>query len=239
MTSRTHDEVDWRAAPIDKIDDVVRVLDETYGPRPWRRHGDPVDQLVGTILSQNTSNTNTARSFASLKQEFPTWEEVRTAPIDEVVASIRVGGLANQKGPRIQHALTSILGHRGSYDLDMLEQMPVPEAMAWLTAIDGVGPKTAACVLLFSLGMPVLPVDTHVYRVSQRLGLIDTKVSEARSHDQLLDLLGDDTATLYAFHMEMIAHGRTVCIARRPKCMSCPLRDLCRFAAEHATRADA
>jgi endonuclease III len=234
-----NEDVDWRTAPIDKIDDVVRVLEETYGPRPWNRHGAPVDQLVGTILSQNTSNTNSARSFASLKERFPSWDDVRAASTDDVVASIRAGGLANQKGPRIQHALTSILDHRGSYDLDMLKLMPVPDAMAWLTSIDGVGPKTAACVLLFSLGMPVLPVDTHVYRVSQRLGLIDAKVSEERAHDQLLGLLGDDTATLYSFHVEMIAHGRTVCVARRPKCPHCPLRDLCRFSAEHDMRTEA
>jgi endonuclease-3 len=153
------------------------------------------------------------------------------------VASIRSGGLANQKGPRIQRALMSILDHRGSYDLGMLEEMPVPEAMAWLTAIDGVGPKTAACVLLFSLGMPALPVDTHVYRVSRRLGLIDANVSEVRAHDRLLELLGEDTATIYSFHVEMIAHGRTVCVARRPKCPVCPLRYLCRYA--HQARADA
>jgi endonuclease III len=237
MASQDNQSADWRDTPADKIDDVVRVLDDTYGPRPWYRHSDPVDQLVGTILSQNTSDTNTARSFASLKEDFPSWEEVRTAPTSEVVASIRAGGLANQKGPRIQRALTSILDHRGSYDLGMLEEMPVPEAMAWLTAIVGVGPKTAACVLLFSLGMPALPVDTHVYRVSRRLGLIDANVSEVRAHDRLLELLGEDTATIYSFHVEMIAHGRTVCVARRPKCPVCPLRYLCRYA--HQARADA
>ncbi len=234
MQQQDYWELDWRDPPEEKIDEVARVLDQTYGPRPWRRHGDQVDELVATILSQNTSDRNSGAAFASLKRKFASWDEVRAAPTEAVAWSIRSGGLSNLKAPRIQRALTSIIDHRGSYDLGMLERMSISDAMAWLTALDGVGPKTAACVLLFSLGRPVLPVDTHVHRVAQRLGLIDARVSAERAHDRLLQLLGGNTEDIYAFHVEMIEHGRKICVARRPKCPICPLRPLCRYA--HETR---
>jgi endonuclease-3 len=209
--------------------EIAALLHQSYGPRPWRRHLPPVDELVATILSQHTSDINTDRAFASLKARFPTWPEVIAAPTGEVVEAIRSGGLANQKGPRIQQVLASILAEYGTFDLDSLADLPVREARARLTAINGVGPKTASCVLLFSLGMPALPVDTHVHRVTRRLGLIDDKLSADRAHEELESLLQGDRDQTYAFHMHLIGHGRTVCTARRPYCDRCALASRCDY----------
>lgn len=212
------------------LETILRILDRTYGPRPWHRHGEPVEVLVSTILSQNTSDVNTHRAFAALRARLPTWEAVRTAPPDEVVDAIRVGGLANQKGPRIQRALESIREEWGdNYDLTPLADMSVKDATAELTKLDGVGPKTAAIVLLFSLHMPTMPVDTHVYRVSWRLGLIPRTLTAEKAHDVLLAMLGNDPDKLYAVHVEMIAHGRALCHARNPECPVCPLLRVCPF----------
>jgi endonuclease III len=212
-----------------RLYETLRILDETYGPRPWHRHGDPVEVLVSTILSQNTSDVNTDRAFASLRARFPTWDAIRTASPEEIVDAIRSGGLANQKGPRIQRALQSILDDRGDFDLTPLVRLPVDEARAELMALDGVGPKTAAIVLLFSLHLPVMPVDTHVYRVAWRLELIPRSITPEKAHDVLTAMLGNDPDRLYAVHMEMIAHGRAVCHARNPACDICPLLVVCPF----------
>lgn len=208
---------------------VLRILEETYGPRPWHRHGEPVEVLVSTILSQNTSDVNTDRAFASLRARFPTWDAIRTAPTEEVVETIRSGGLANQKAPRIRRALQSILEDWGGYDLTPLAELPVEEARAKLMALEGVGPKTAAIVLLFSLHRPVMPVDTHVYRVAWRLALIPRSLTPEKAHDVLTAMLGNDPDRLYAVHMEMIAHGRALCHARNPECPICPLLAVCPF----------
>lgn len=215
---------------------ILGILDETYGPRPWHCHGEPVEVLVSTILSQNTSDVNTDRAFASLRARFPSWEAIRTAPPEAVVDAIRSGGLANQKGPRIQKALAAIRDDWGGYDLTLLAKLPVEQARAELTALDGVGPKTAAVVLLFSLHMPIMPVDTHVYRVSWRLGLIPRSISPEKAHDALTAMLGNDPDRLYAVHMEMIAHGRALCRARNPSCTICPLLVICPFG-QHRVKA--
>lgn len=212
-----------------KIDRVASILDETYGPRSLRGNGDPVSELVGTILSQNTSDTNTSRSFAALQKRYPTWDAVREAPTAELADTIRSGGLAQQKAPRIQDALTSIHDKRGDYDLEHLLNLPLADAKAWLTAMHGIGPKTAAIVLLFSLGRPAMPVDTHVHRVSLRLGIVPPKTSPEATADELERLLGDDPGRIYAFHVEMIEHGRRLCRARNPRCPECPLRSLCDY----------
>ena len=146
--------------PALPIDEVVATLRATHGPRPFMPGGDPVAELVGTILSQNTSDGNTARAFASLRTAFPDWDAVVAAPTPAVVEAIRTGGLANIKAPRIQQALREVATRAGGYDLRVLRDLPIPEARAWLTAIPGVGPKTASCVLLFTLGLPAMPVDT-------------------------------------------------------------------------------
>ncbi len=228
---------DSTSPPKEKTLAVALRLERTYGPRPWRQHGDPIDVLVGTILSQNTSDQNTERAFSALRERFSSWDEVRTAPLPEVIAAIRSGGLANRKAPRIQGVLTAIADSGGARELDKLGGMAVSRATAWLTALDGVGQKTAACVLLFSFGLPAMPVDTHVHRVAARLGLIAPTISAERAHDHLLARLGGDAQRIYAFHMQMIAHGRAICTARQPDCPNCPLRDLCRFYEESRAQA--
>ncbi len=220
---------------IDHLDEVERILDETYGPRKLQPSGDPVGTLVSTILSQNTSDINTERAYASLRDRFPTWDAVVAANTDEVIDAIRSGGLANRKAPRIQEALDEIRDRYGDFSLDQLATMPLEEAKQELLSIDGVGPKTAACVLLFALGRPALPVDTHVYRVSRRLGLIDETTNLTRAHATLEALMEGDAERTYRFHVEMISHGRTLCTARNPKCHICPLRSYCEYAATHTT----
>lgn len=212
-----------------RVDAIADILDEEYGPRRLRSSGDPISELISTILSQNTSDTNTARSWKALRERFPDWDDMRLAPVHHIVDAIRVGGLANRKAPRIQAVLESVHEHCGDYDLTFLGNLELPEAMSWLTALDGVGPKTAACVLLFGLGMPALPVDTHVHRVSLRLGIVPLRTSPENTQRRLEAVLGADPSRVYAFHVETIQHGRAICTARKPKCDRCPLRNHCDY----------
>jgi endonuclease-3 len=206
---------------------VHELLLEAYGAPVWRNPLPPVDELVSTILSQNTSDVNRDRAFEHLRARFPTWEAVRDAPPRQVVAAIRPAGLANQKGPRLQAVLRAITAERGALDLGFLERLPVDEARAWLTRFKGVGPKTAAIVLLFALGRPAFPVDTHVHRVTGRLGLRPQALSADDSHAYFEALLPPET--YYAAHLNLIRHGREVCHARRPECGRCVLRRLCAY----------
>jgi endonuclease-3 len=208
-------------------DAVHRRLLGAYGEPTWRPHLDPVSELVSTILSQNTSDVNRDVAFDRLRAQFPTWEQVRDADTDQVVEAIRPAGLANQKGPRIQESLRFITQERGELNLDFLADWPVEEAKAWLVSMRGVGPKTAAIVLLFSLGQPAFPVDTHVHRVTKRLGLIGPRVSREKAHDELERLIAP--GSYYAFHLNLIRHGRQVCTSRTPHCETCVLGDLCDY----------
>jgi endonuclease-3 len=212
-----------------RIEAIADILDEVYGPRLLHPSGDPTSELISTILSQNTTDTNTARSWKALSQRFPDWDDMREAPVEHIVEAIRSGGLANRKAPRIQTVLDSILEHRGGYDLTFLRDLELQDAMQWLTELDGVGPKTAACVLLFSLGMPALPVDTHVHRVALRLGIVPPRTSPGNTQRLLEPVLGADPQRVYAFHVETIQHGRTICKARSPRCDRCPLRNHCDY----------
>jgi endonuclease-3 len=205
--------------------EVHRRLIDLYGEPDWRPHMDPISELVSTILSQNTNDVNRDRAFRQLRERFPTWEAVRDAEVEEVKEAIQVSGLANHKGPAIVRALKYISEQRGELALTFLADMPVDEAKAWLTAIKGVGPKTASIVLLFSLGRPAFPVDTHVHRVTQRLGLIGPKVSREQAHLRLESVLPQET--YYVFHLNVIRHGREVCVARTPRCEICVLREIC------------
>jgi endonuclease-3 len=204
---------------------ILSRLRERFGLLRWRPHGDPLTELVLTILSQHTNDTNSGRAFASMQRRYPTWDDVLTAEPDVLADSIRQGGLANQKAPRIQQVLARISQDRGGWNLDHLAQAPLDEAKAWLRSLPGVGPKTAACVLMFALGRPALPVDTHVFRVARRLGLIGEKVTADQAHVALEFLVppGDT----YAFHIALIKHGRHTCTARNPNCGDCPLSDVC------------
>ena len=213
----------------------LRLLD-AYGDPDWRSDLDAVSQLVSTILSQNTNDLNRDRAYERLRAQFPTWEAVRDADEEAVKSAIRVAGLANHKAPAIQRALRHITARSGVLSLDFLREMPVVEAKAWLTAISGVGPKTAAIVLLFALDMPAFPVDTHVHRVTRRLGLIENGVGREEAHDALERLLPEPT--YYAFHLNVIHHGREVCVSRRPRCGACVIQDLCAFYRQ-ATTTDA
>jgi endonuclease-3 len=196
-----------------------------YGLPEWRQHLPPVDELISTILSQNTTDTNRDRAFFALKETFPDWQMVIDADELEVMAAIRQAGLANQKAPRIQQALKTIKNDKDGISLDFLAELPLDEAKNWLTSINGVGPKTAAIVLLFSFNRPAFPVDTHVYRLSKRLGLIEQKISVEKAHILLEGIVNPEA--YYSFHLNLIRHGREVCSARNPKCELCPLQDLC------------
>jgi len=208
--------------------EVLRRLQDFYGQPTWRNPMPAVDELVSTILSQNTNDTNRDRAFESLRQRFPTWEAVREAESPAVVAAIRPAGLANQKGPRIQRVLQEITAERGSLDMSFLKDLPLEEARAWLMKFKGVGPKTAAIVLLFSLGRPAFPVDTHIYRVTGRLGLRPEKMTVEEAHTHLENLF--PPATYYAAHLNIIRLGREICIARKPACGCCPLQEICAYA---------
>ncbi|MCI0394019.1 MAG: endonuclease III [Chloroflexi bacterium] len=206
---------------------IYELLTGHYGRPEWRPHMPPVDQLVNTILSQHTSGLNRRRAFNNLTGRFPDWESVMRAPVEDVAEAIRPAGLANQKAPRIQDALRRIYRERGELNLEFLAEMPLAEAKAWLTSIKGIGPKTAAIILLFAFGRPALPVDTHVHRVTRRLGLIGPKVTADKAHD-ILENMGDPE-TYYAFHLNLIRHGRELCTAQDPKCALCPLQAHCKY----------
>lgn len=208
--------------------EVHRRLLDFYGQPAWRNPMPPVDELVSTILSQNTNDLNRDRAYQSLRQHFPTWEAVRDADPESVVAAIRSAGLANQKGPRIQQALREISRTRGSLELNFLTELPLEEARTWLMQFKGVGPKTAAIVLQFSLGRPAFPVDTHIYRVTGRLGLRPEKMTVEDAHIYLEKLFLPET--YYAAHLNIIRLGREICAARKPTCERCPLREICHYA---------
>jgi endonuclease III len=212
---------------------VVEMLDREYGTLTWRSHGEPLDALIQTTLSQHTSDINSERAFDALKRRFPGgWDEVRLAPVEIIADTIRCGGLADAKAARIKTILGELFERYGEASLEELKTMPTQEAQEFLTSFHGVGPKTAACVLMFSLGRPVLPVDTHVFRVSHRLGLIEEKIGEAKAHTALQVQLKD--SEVYPFHVHLIRHGRRVCQARQPRCESCPLSEHCAFFAKNA-----
>ncbi len=182
-------------------------------------------ELVLTLLSQHTSDHNSGRAFHRLLERFPEWDAVAAAPTAEVEDAIRPGGLAPTKAPRLQELIRAVRERMPGYDLSLLDTMPLAEAKAWLRALPGVGPKTAACVLLFALGRPALPVDTHVDRVSHRLGLVPAKASTDQAHDILEAQVAPED--IYAYHVDLIQHGRRTCAARVPLCAACPLLQRC------------
>jgi endonuclease-3 len=204
---------------------------EFYGEPIWRNPLPAIDELVSTILSQNTNDINRDRAFEALRTKFPTWEAVRDAKENDVVNAIRPAGLANQKGPRIQQVLKAITKERGDLDLSFLKDMPVSAARDWLTKFNGVGPKTAAIVLCFSLGMPAFPVDTHIYRVTGRLGLRPERMTVEQAHPYLEALFPPET--YYAAHLNLIRLGREICTARKAMCEKCPIRKLCAYGKSH------
>jgi endonuclease-3 len=206
---------------------VHKKLLRFYGEPTWQNPLPPPDELVSTILSQNTNDTNRDRAFAALRSKFADWESVRDADTMSVIEAIRPAGLANQKGPRIQQVLREITAERGSLDLLFLNELPLEEARGWLMKFKGIGPKTAAIVLLFSLGRPAFPVDTHIYRVTGRIGLRPDRMTVEEAHPYLEKLFPPET--YYSAHLNIIHLGREICTARKPDCSACPLRKNCLF----------
>ncbi|HKJ26087.1 MAG TPA: endonuclease III [Anaerolineales bacterium] len=206
---------------------VHQTMLDFYGYPEWRNPLPPLDELISTILSQNTNDTNRDVAFFALKDKFPTWEEVRDADVEEVMDAIRSAGLANQKGPRIQNVLQQITEMRGELDISFLSEMTAKEATDWLVQFKGVGPKTAAIVLQFSLDIPAFPVDTHVHRITGRLGVRPEKMSADKTHEHMEELLPPET--FYPAHLNFIRLGREICKARSPQCPECPLTELCQY----------
>ena len=202
-----------------------------YGEPALKEKRPPLDELVMTILSQNTNDTNSGRAFQALRRQFPTWQEVLAAPTDQVAEAIRVGGLANIKAPRIQAILCKLQQERGELNLGFLDDLPLDEARDYLNALPGVGPKTTACVLLFALHRPAMPVDTHVHRIALRLELVPPKTSAEKAHTLLEALIPPEL--YYPFHLNFILHGRTLCKASRPLCDQCPLTSECAWFKAH------
>jgi endonuclease-3 len=207
------------------IEEVIELLEQEYGPRQWKSDSDPIDVLIETILSQNTSDSNSGRAFACLKAGFDTWEAVAIAPPERIAEIIKSGGLSQIKAVRIKQVLGQIEKEQGHISLDSLKSMNISEAEDYLIRLPGVGLKTARCVLLFSLAKPLLPVDTHILRVSKRLGLIDSKASAQKAHSLLQEQI--PPSKVYQFHVHMIEHGRRICRARQPSCNMCALKDIC------------
>lgn len=208
-----------------KIAAVCRRLREVYGPVTPPEQGPVLDELVAAILSQNTSDANSHAAFQELLARLKDWDAVRRAPAGRIARAIRRAGLSNVKAPRIKAILQEVQRQRGALSLEFLRGTPTPEAAQYLAKFPGVGPKTAACVLLFACRKPVLPVDTHVLRLSQRLGLIGPRTGAALAHASLGRLV--PPRLVLDFHIQLIRHGRAVCSARRPRCEDCRLLDLC------------
>jgi endonuclease-3 len=212
-------------------EEVFYRLQQAYGVPDWRPHYDPMDELVLTLLSQNTNDVNSGRAFEALKRRYPSWQAVLDAPVHELAQTIRSGGLSQQKAPRILAALRRIQAERGQFSIDFLANLPVDEATRWLRSFDGIGHKTASIVLLFCFNKPAFPVDTHVGRVTRRLGLAGPKDSEEKIKAIWESLV--PATWYYPLHLNLIRHGREICQARLPRCPECVLREVCRY--EHKT----
>ncbi len=203
------------------VEDVQAHLRPEYGPFEWEPRYDAASELVYTILSQHTSDINSGRAFRNLMDIFESLDAIAKADVKEIEEAIRSAGLFRTKAPRIKKVLNQVLAEVGSFDLSFLREMELEEAKAWLKRLDGIGPKTAAIILCFSLGMPAMPVDTHIYRVAQRLGFVGKKVTADKAHDVLESMVKPDD--VFEFHLLLINHGRRVCKAQRPRCGECVL----------------
>ena len=218
-TRRTKAPARWTPA------ELIELLDEEYGRAPPQPHGDALTELVLALLSQHTSDHNSGRAFHRLLERFPSWEAVIEAPTSEVEDAIRPGGLAPTKAPRLQALLTEVQTRVPDFDLGFLASIPIEEAKQWLRSLPGVGPKSTAVTLMFALGQPALPVDTHVGRAAKRLGFVPERASAERAHDLLEAQL--EPEQMLPFHVDLIQHGRRTCHARNPACERCVLRERC------------
>jgi endonuclease-3 len=206
---------------------VAQNLEATYGVPINNRPDDPLDELILTILSQSTTDINSRRAFENLKARFPDWEAARRARPSSIAAAIKSGGLANAKSAVIKNALNEIRSRRGELDLSFLQTAPIGEAREFLTSLKGIGPKTAACVLLFACNREIFPMDTHILRVTKRLGLIPEKRSDRQAHELMEKLV--PPGKHYSLHVNLIRHGRQICRPQNPKCDKCPLIEHCEY----------
>lgn len=213
------------SADVAVVREIHRRLARAHGPLDPPRRLDPLDELILTILSQNTSDVNRDRAWDSMRARYPTWDDVERAPVEDLKEAIRPGGLANTKAPRIRAVLGEIRAREGTIDLSWMREASDAEVVEYLTSLPGVGRKTAACVLAFALERPAIPVDTHVFRVAKRLGLVSERATADRAHDELHDLV--PAPLRVPLHVALIRHGRTICRAGTPRCESCPVADLC------------
>lgn len=204
---------------------ICRRLERAYGPVEAPNQKSVLEQLIATILSQNTSSGNSQAAFDQLTRRFSSWEAVRRAPTARIAGAIHQAGLSNSKAPRIKAILQEVHQQRSELSLEFLREMSAAESLGYLTRFSGVGPKTAACVLLFACDKPVLPVDTHVHRVSQRLGLISPDTTAEQAHEQLARQV--PLRCVLSFHLQLVRHGRRMCLARKPRCPACVLLDRC------------
>ncbi len=208
-------------------------LVELHDPVPLKPRREPMHELISTMLSHRTTQANEALAFQRMWDRFGSWEAIRDAPLDALIEAIEPSNFPETKAPRIQAALRRIIDERGEASIDFLRDLPPEEGLAWLMALPGVGIKTASLVLLFCFAKPVLPVDTHVHRVSQRVGLIGKTVGPAPAHVALPKLLPDDPYVLFNFHVALLRHGQRICVWRDPRCARCPLRDICNWYQAH------
>ncbi len=212
---------------------VYERLVALHGERPLKPRREPMHELISTMLSHRTTQQNEAVAYEEMRRRFGTWEAVRDAPLNELIDAIKVSNFPEVKAPNIQATLSRIIAERGEANIEFLRDMPTEEALAWLTSLPGVGIKTATLVLLFCFHKPVMPVDTHVHRVSQRVGLIGPKVNPTAAHPLLLNLLPADPYTLFNFHVALLKHGQKICVWKDPRCEKCPLTDICNWYQEN------
>lgn len=206
---------------------IVQNLERTYGLPMNERGSDPLDMLIGVILSQATSDINSERTFAALKKRFPTWDAALRARTSTIAATIRSGGLANQKAVVIKEVLRHLKEEHGTLDLSFLNNLSSEKATAYLSEFRGLGPKTIACTLLFACGKEVFPLDTHIFRVLRRVGLIPQKCTDQRAHEIMNSIV--PRGKFYSFHVNLIRHGRTLCRPREPLCDRCPIVEYCDY----------
>ncbi|MFN0110032.1 MAG: endonuclease III domain-containing protein [Blastocatellia bacterium] len=206
---------------------ITQNLEATFGAPRNDSHEDPLDELINTILSQSTTNANSHRAFASLKARFPDWESCRRARPASIAAAIKSGGLGNVKSVTIKNILNDILNRRENLDLSFLKTVTIEEARDFLLSLKGVGPKTAACVLLFTCKRPIFPMDTHIFRILRRVGLLPEKISNDHAHQKIEKLVPPKKH--YSLHINLIALGRQICHPRNPKCEQCSLIEHCEF----------
>ncbi len=215
---------------LKKIELSIERLNDHYGEKKWERWREPVGELIRTILSQNTTDKNSLQAYANLIEKYPTWDDLLEGKDEEIIEQIKFGGLANTKSKKIKNCLKEIKAREGKINLEFLADYELEKAEEYLISLDGVGPKTAACVLIFSFNFPIMPVDTHIHRLANRIGIVETK-SREKTQEEINKIIPAED--IYSFHINLIEHGRKICKATKPICDECFLTDLCDYFKEN------